>query len=97
MILTVTVNPSVDRTVFLNALTPGAVNRATRSRVEPSGKGINVAVALSAHGAAVHAVLPIGGPTGTQLQQMLTATGLSATYVPIDGDIRTKTRSRQTA
>jgi hypothetical protein len=49
MILTVTPNPSVDRTVFLEALIRGSVNRSVRSWSEPSGKGVNVALALRAH------------------------------------------------
>ena len=60
MILTLTPNPSVDRTVFLETLALGSVDRNTRSRSEPSGKGINVALALLSHGKAVRAVLPIG-------------------------------------
>jgi 1-phosphofructokinase len=88
VILTVTPNPSVDRTVFLDTLTPGAVNRGTRSWSEPSGKGINVAVALVSHGTPAHAVLPIGGATGAQLQQMLSDTGLPVTCVPIEGAMR---------
>lgn len=88
MILTVTPNPSVDRTAFLDHLTLGAVNRAGRSWSEPSGKGVNVAMALASHGVAAHAVLPTGGATGDQLRQMLRDAGLSATYVAIGGAIR---------
>ncbi len=62
MILTLTPNPSVDRTVFLDTLTLGSVNRSTRSRSEPSGKGINVALALLSHGKAVRAVPPRRSP-----------------------------------
>lgn len=96
MILTVTPNPSVDRTVFLDTLLPGGVNRAGRSQTEPSGKGINVAMALAAHGSVTHAVLPTGGPTGDQLQRMLSAAGLSVTAVPIDGAVRSNISLTQT-
>ena len=48
MILTVTPNPSVDRTVFLEALIRGSVNRSVRSWSEPSGKGVNVALGCPA-------------------------------------------------
>ncbi|WP_422743511.1 1-phosphofructokinase family hexose kinase [Mycobacterium sp. WMMD1722] len=88
MILTVTPNPSVDRTVLLDRLIPGAVNRSTRSWSEPSGKGVNVSLALSSNGTASHAVLPAGGASGAQLRQMLAAAGLPVTYVPIEGSIR---------
>ena len=46
MIVTLTPNPSLDRTLFLDTFTRGAVNRCTATLVEPSGKGINVALAL---------------------------------------------------
>jgi 1-phosphofructokinase len=88
MIVTLTPNPSVDRTVFLDAVTLGAVNRSRRSRSEPSGKGVNVALALHVHGVPVRAVVIAGGPVGAQLRQMLDGTGLSTVIVPIAGDIR---------
>jgi 1-phosphofructokinase len=88
MIVTLTPNPSVDRTVFLADLVLGSVNRSQRSRSEPSGKGVNVALALHAHGVATRAVVTAGGPVGAQLQQMLAATGLDTVIVPIEGDIR---------
>ena len=50
MIVTLTPNPSLDRTLFLDTFTRGAVNRCTATLVEPSGKGINVALALHSHG-----------------------------------------------
>lgn len=88
MIVTVTPNPSVDRTVFLDDLTRGAVNRSRRSYSEPSGKGINVALALLAHGRPVQAVLPVGGSVGAQLDQMLDRAELDTVRVPVTGEIR---------
>lgn len=88
MILTVTPNPSVDRTVFLDTWTPGSVNRSIRSWSEPSGKGVNVALALRTHGSPVRAVLPIGGSVGAQLRQMLAQAGLDNVEVPVAGEIR---------
>lgn len=88
MIVTVTANPSVDRTVVLDDLILGEVNRGRRSWSEPSGKGVNVALALHAHDVPVRAVVTAGGPVGTQLRQMLDDTGLSAVIVTIAGDIR---------
>lgn len=88
MIVTVTPNPSVDRTVFIDALRPGEIIRSTRSWNEPSGKGVNVALALRAHGRPTVAVLPVGGPAGAHLQEMLRQTGLSHQAVPIIGEVR---------
>ena len=51
MIVTVTPNPSIDRTVTLGTpLTRGAVHRVTSATTEPGGKGVNVARALHAGG-----------------------------------------------
>jgi 1-phosphofructokinase len=89
VITTVTPNPSVDRTLHLTAFTRGAVNRARRVMVEPSGKGINVALALKTVGREVTAVLPVGGSTGPALVAMLDAAGLTHRDVPIAGAVRT--------
>ena len=88
MILTLTANPSVDRTVFLDQLVLGSVNRSTRSWSEPSGKGVNVALALLAHGHPVRAAIPIGGSVGAQLRQMLNRAELDIIPVPVAGEIR---------
>ena len=66
----------------------GSVNRSQRSRSEPSGKGVNVALALHAHGVPVRAIVTAGGPVGAQLRQMLDTAGLDTVIVPIDGEIR---------
>ena len=89
MITTVTPNPSMDRTLHLTTFTRGAVNRVHRVMVEPSGKGINVALALQTVGRDVTAVLPVGGPSGRALIAMLDAAGLAHRDVPITGAIRT--------
>jgi 1-phosphofructokinase len=81
MIVTLTPNPSVDRTVFLSDLAIGSVNRSQRSWSEPSGKGVNVALALHAHGVPARAIVTAGGPVGAQLQQMLSTSGLDTVIV----------------
>ena len=88
MIVTLTPNPSVDRTVLIDEVVLGSVNRSQRSWSEPSGKGVNVALALHAHGVPVRAVLTAGGSVGAQLQQMLDVTGLETVVAPIAGEIR---------
>ncbi len=61
MIVTVTANPSIDRTVTLTGkLTRGGVHRVTSVTAEPGGKGVNVARALTLAGADTVAVLPAG-------------------------------------
>lgn len=88
MIVTVTPNPSLDRTLEVAELVRGEVLRADARRVEPGGKGINVARALHASGHSVRAVLPSGGHEGDHLVALLAAAGLDPVVVPVDGAVR---------
>lgn len=87
-IVTVTPNPSVDRTVLVDGVVTGAVNRALGSRVDPGGKGVNVSRALTVHGRPTTAVLPLGGPEGTMLRALLAEAGVTVHAVPIAGATR---------
>jgi 1-phosphofructokinase len=88
MIVTLTPNPSVDLTLAVDRLAPGTVHRASSGWSEPSGKGVNVSLALRAHGVGTRAVLPVGGPNGTWLAAMLEQAGIDHVCVPIAGNIR---------
>ncbi|MER6502979.1 1-phosphofructokinase [Streptomyces sp. NPDC001455] len=88
MILTVTPNPSLDRTYELPGLTRGAVLRATDDRIDPGGKGINVSRAVAAAGHPTIAVAPLGGPEGALLAQLLGEHGIEAVGVPIVASTR---------
>ena len=89
MIVTLTPNPSVDLTLAVDRLAPGTVHRASSGWSEPSGKGVNVTLALRAHGVGTRAVLPVGGPNGTWLAAQLEQAGIDHVGVPIAGNIRT--------
>ena len=88
MIVTITPNPSVDRTLHISALTRGAVHRAVSETVEPSGKGVNVALAVHRVGSRVHAVLPAGGHTGAHLADLIRETGLSHSLIAATAETR---------
>ncbi|MFB6619757.1 1-phosphofructokinase [Streptomyces sp. NPDC056367] len=88
MILTVTPNPSLDRTYEVPALARGDVLRATGDRVDPGGKGVNVSRAVAAAGHRTTAVLPLGGAPGTLLAELLVAQGVDVTAVSISGQTR---------
>lgn len=83
MIVTLTLNPSLDRTVEIPMLRRGEVIRAGSGRLEPGGKGVNVARALLANDTDAHAVLPVGGPVGHQLVELLEAEAVAMTAVPV--------------
>lgn len=88
MILTVTLNPSLDRAIEIEALVRGEVLRAASTRVDPGGKGVNVSRALLANGVASRAVLPCGGDEGLHLVRLLEAEGVDLLTVPIAGHTR---------
>jgi 1-phosphofructokinase len=88
VIVTVTPNPSIDRTVTLGApLTRGAVHRVTSATSEPGGKGVNVARALSLAGLEAIAVLPAAD--SDPMVTALRAAGVSFRCVPVSGAVRT--------
>jgi len=89
MILTVTPNPSLDRTYTLGGFRLGELNRAGVDTVEASGKGVNVALALHAAGDRTGVVLPAGGAEGAQLGALLDAEDLTHRIVPTDTPVRT--------
>ncbi|MCV2393618.1 1-phosphofructokinase [Actinotalea sp. M2MS4P-6] len=88
MIVTLTPNPSVDRSVMIDDLRRGEVHRASESRIDPGGKGVNVSRVLAAQSAATVAVLPIGGPEGHLLEELLDAAGVAHHSVSVAGTVR---------
>lgn len=88
MLVTVTPNPSIDRTVSLRQpLVRGGVNRITSVTDEPGGKGVNVARALTLAGLDVVAILPAGGHD--PILAGLSAQGVKFHAVPVAGAVRT--------
>lgn len=73
MIVTVTLNPSIDLTYTLGerALGEVEVHRARETTIEASGKGVNVSRTLNLAGAPTLAILPCGGGTGEHLRLLL--------------------------
>lgn len=88
MIITVTPNPSIDRTVTLpGELVRGAVHRVSSVSSEPGGKGVNVARALTLAGLDVVAVLPAG--EHDPILAALRSQGVAFDAVPVAGPVRT--------
>lgn len=89
MIVTLTPNPSLDRTLEIATLDRGGLVRATASTAEAGGKGVNVARALAANAVGTRAVLPVGGPEGDHLASLLDALGIEAELVAATEPVRT--------
>ncbi|MFF3670464.1 1-phosphofructokinase [Microtetraspora malaysiensis] len=88
MILTLTLNPSLDRSIEVGSLTRGAVIRAAAAHLDPGGKGVNVSRALLANQVRSRAVIPFGGAEGQQLVTLLAAEGIDMISVPVAGTTR---------
>ena len=88
MILTVTLNPSVDRTMVVPNLNPGFRNRAVDTVVVPGGKGINVARAARILGRPVITTGFLGGRRGDQILADLNAEGILNDFVRIQDESR---------
>lgn len=88
MIVTVTLNPSLDRALSVPELHPGALHRARLLRVDLGGKGINVSRALQALGLPSRIVGFAGGQTGSKLRDGLLAQGFAVSFIEVAGEIR---------
>ena len=87
MIVTVTPNPSIDRTIRVPKLVRGAVIRATSADSEAGGKGVNVSRALAIHGHASVAVVPLSPESEPGFFALLGGAATLRT-VPVAGAIR---------
>lgn len=88
VIVTVTPNPSIDRTLTLGTpLSRGAVHRVTSATSEPGGKGVNVARALAL--ADVDAVALLPADESDPFVTALRAAAVPARCVPVTGTVRT--------
>lgn len=87
MIVTLTMNPSVDRTAQLPApLAVGGVNRIAAVDDSPGGKGVNVARVVAAGGVEARAVFP--APPEDPFVTMCAATGVATSVIPTTGAVR---------
>jgi 1-phosphofructokinase family hexose kinase len=91
MIVTVTLNAAIDRTLTVPNFQRGQRHRASAGTTLAGGKGINVARALKALGVPVVATGLVGGATGTRIVEELTHEAILNDFVHIDGESRTST------
>jgi 1-phosphofructokinase len=88
VIVSVTLNPSLDRTIQVARLDRGAVLRTSAPMLEPGGKGVNLTRALTRNGIESVALLPVGGPEGAELSTLLDIAGVATRFVPVEGRTR---------
>lgn len=88
-VVTLTLNPALDRTVILDDLRPGQVHRARGTRSDAGGKGVNVAACLADWGVPVAATGLLGQDNAAPFRALLEAKGIDDRFVRIPGETRT--------
>jgi len=89
LILTVTLNPALDHTLFVDGLKPHDTNRVTRTETDAGGKGLNLSRVAHELGSETLAICPLGGPAGHSIEGRLRREGVSLELVEIKGITRT--------
>ncbi|KJU85316.1 1-phosphofructokinase [Candidatus Magnetobacterium bavaricum] len=88
MIITVTLNPSIDRTLRVDDFRVGGINRGQALMTCPGGKGINVSRAVARMGVEGIALGLVGGRTGGMIVEMLRHEGVDFRYVEVGQESR---------
>lgn len=89
MITTITLNPCIDSTLFLDSLKTGGLNLVTRSRTDTSGKGVNVSIVLRAFGISTMCTGISFDGNGAQLARTLEENCIAHNFAVAHGNIRT--------
>ena len=92
MIVTVTMNPAIDKTVEIDTLCPGGLNRIQRVEYDAGGKGINVSKTIKELGGESIAVGFLGGNSGRTIENVLNQKGIRNDFVWVEQETRTNTK-----
>lgn len=92
MVITVTLNPAVDKTVFVPGFSVNAVNRVEQIILDPGGKGINVSKSVQALGGKTVCLGILGGSTGSYIRSALDQMNVPHNMTESDSATRTNTK-----
>ena len=88
MIITVTMNPVVNRKITVESLQTGCINRAAKTEVSIGGGGIAVSKAVKALGRDSLATGFIGGDNGKCIKSKLNSMFIPHDFVEVRGNVR---------
>lgn len=83
MVYTVTLNPSLDYVVSVEEFRTGKLNRASREKLTPGGKGINVSAVLQNFGVENTALGFLAGFTGDEIKARLEKMGIRTDFIKL--------------
>ena len=87
-VVTITLNPAIDKNYTVDKLTPEHKLRCANPLVDPGGGGINVSKGLKALGSESLAIFFAGGRNGSYLQELLKAEDINIHPINIEGETR---------
>jgi 1-phosphofructokinase len=87
-VISVALNPSIDKTITIERLIPYGLNRVLTTRTDPGGKGINVAKVLKSFGAHVTVTGLLAGSQGKLLLDDLKDAKIPADFLTNPGETR---------
>lgn len=96
MIITVTMNPAIDKTVDLDQMVHGGLNRLKNVIMDAGGKGINVSKTIKELGGETIAAGFIGGSGGVLIRKVLQEQGIKSDFVEIKNEVRTNLKVVET-
>ncbi|MFT5872880.1 MAG: 1-phosphofructokinase [Clostridium sp.] len=89
MIITVTLNPAIDKTVEIDEFKIGSVNRIVSTRVDAGGKGINVSKVIKELQYKSTALGFLGGSSGNRIKNYLDDLNIDNEFLSVKGETRT--------
>lgn len=92
MIITVTMNPAIDKTVEIDQLIPGGLNRIRKVEYDAGGKGINVSKTIRELGGTSIATGFLGGNAGKTIENVLNEKSIKNDFIHVEGETRTNTK-----
>lgn len=92
MIVTVTMNPAIDKTVEIDSLQPGGLNRIKKVEYDAGGKGINVSKTIRELNGSSIATGFLGGNAGKTIENVLNEKNIQNDFLWVEGETRTNTK-----
>ena len=88
MVTTVTLNPMLDKTIYVDRVERGTIHRASKMEMVAGGKGINVSRQLKRLGIKTVATGFLGGEVGSIMSRLLTAELIDQDFVRTEAATR---------
>lgn len=92
MIVTVTMNPAIDKTLDIDRFEHGGLNRITHVELDAGGKGINVSKTIHELGGESIVTGFVAGNTGKIIQNVMNDWHIENDFVEVTGETRTNTK-----